>query len=315
MNRNVKNYLPKRILKTDWMTVNKTNRRITEVFFNHIKDKSVETANIYRKHIKHFFCYIKSYKKNMPFYSLSSKDFKDYLDFVKDVLGLSFSSIRIKHRACSVLCEYIIHNANRRKYGFRDFSNFAIVVKLPKDPKPKHLNPVTEKEYVQCVHTLISHQMYAEAAWFTTVYYLGCPYNDIIQFKSSIINYPLINNEYVLSNPITNQYGKLIQYKIPLPVLDMWYLYLTYKKYPSEIIFSAAHHPDKPIQSSYTTNILNKIISYVLGRSVRMWSFTSNTDKIIECDDTNFIEKERIFDEPYISATTIDNNIDLLFTE
>lgn len=314
-----KNERMPRVTKKRWEKVNKVNRRIVDEFLSNISDRSASTVRVYGKYLHHFFYYIMSYKKNLPFYSLSSKDVKDYLDYVRDVLGLSFCSIRLMHRACSAMCVYIEKYANRREYGFREFHNYVKEVKLEPDPPVLYTNPVTLEECTKCARSFVERKMYKENAWFITLYYLGCPHNEMVQFKSSVLHYPLVEGEnYVLSNPVQTKKGDWIQYKVPIVVLDAWRMFLSNRsdsyRYTPEFVFVTDINIHRTLNGSYATYMFKKAIPYVINRNVRMVSFMPNIDKIIPCNIDDFKEEKRnIDDEYYINRTIIEDKVKSFF--
>lgn len=283
-----------------FLSCNKENRDLYKEYFAVMKTLSADTAKQYKTCLKQFFYFVYTDLKDKPIYKISKRDFMKYMAFMQE-RNLSSSAISLRKSAVSSLCNYIeniVADDDPDTYG--TFHNFTRG--LPALPKTQVYEKkfVTQEEYEIMKDYLLKHNKYLALAWLIGIYHIGCRRAELIQFKTELLDYPVVEGtNYIYSHLVRAKgrgvEGKQAKFMIPVEVLKYWKLWVDNRGYDSEYIFtSKIKGVIKPIGKNWGNRLCEEVLSPVLGRRITVHNFKASivTRLLNEGVDMNIVSKE-----------------------
>ena len=264
-----------------WQQVNDDYRNLVEEYIS-VQSHSPETKKQYTSSLKQFGWFVHQSMNNKPFYKITKRDFLRYLSYLRDDRKMSSSGISLKKATVSSLCNYIENVVADEEKDYENFRNFTRG--LPPIPKNKVYDKVkvTYEDYLEMMKVLESDDNYLGMAWLTTAMLVGARRSEIIQFKTSILDYTLPEGQnYILSHIVRGKGssidGKKLEYMIPLEVLPHWKKWIEVRGYESEYIFTTKYNNEiRPMSPSWGDYFCTEVLSNILGRRINVHIFKNS---------------------------------------
>ena len=118
-------------------------------------------------------------------------------------------------------------------------------------------------------------------AWVATAFNTGARRSEIIQFKTEILNYPMLEGQnYVMSHTVMGKGragGKPVEYMINTEVLKYMKLWIEKRDYEHEYIFTTKYDGkiDK-MSESWANTFCSDVLSDIIGRRINPHIFKAS---------------------------------------
>lgn len=264
-----------------WMQVNEDYRYLVDEYIS-VQAHSPQTKKQYLSVLRQFGWYVCQSMNNKPFYKLTKRDFLRYISFLRDNRKMSSSAISFRKATVSSLCNYIENVVAEDDDNYAKFRNFTRG--LPAIPKNKVYEKVkvTKEEYDLMMKTLEDDENWLGMAWLAVAFRVGARRSEIIQFKTEILDYEIVEGQsYVLSHTVRGKGrsddGKPLEYMIPLDVLPYLRKWVESRGYDHEYIFTTKYKGtiDK-MSSSWADEFCANVLSDILGRRINVHIFKNS---------------------------------------
>lgn len=263
-----------------WKEVLEENRQMVEEFLSVNKQLSPLTIVQYTSGLRQFFWWVKQNLNDKPFYKISKREFLKYMSFITE-RGLSSSAIGFKKSSVSSFCNYIENIVADDVEEYKMFRNFTRG--LPSVGKNQVYDKVaiSEEEYNKMMETLEKEENYLGMAWVATAYNVGARRAELIQFKTEILDYPILEGKkYVTSHIVIGkgrQGGKPLRYMVNLDALKYMKLYVDNRNFESEYIF-AVRKGDKtrPLTKEWANYFCQEKLSKIVNRRITPHNFKAS---------------------------------------
>ena len=264
-----------------WASINSENRELVEEYLKVNNQLSPKTKGTYISALRQFFWFVYEKLGDKVYYKISKRDFMKYMSYIQE-RGLSSSAVSLRKSSVSSFCNYIenvIADDIPECKGFRNFTRG-----MPSIPKNQvyHKVAITYEEYELLIKTLEESKDYLGMAWVATAFNVGCRRAELIQLKTEIINYPIIENQnYIISHVVRGKGksvdGKPLRYMVHLDALKYIKLWIQNRKYDSEYIFVVKYGGKvKPISDAWADRFCNVILTPILGKRVHPHMFKAS---------------------------------------
>ena len=269
-----------------WLQVNKEYRDLVR---NYLRSQphSPKTKKQYTSNLRQFGWYIYSELRNKPIYKIKKTDIINFLSYLKEDCGQASSTINNSKASISSLCNYI-ENVVMDDYDedevnpYKNFRNFTRG--LPKVAKSKVYEKVkvTKEEYLLMMSNLENKKNYLGMAWLATAFNTGARRNEIIQFKTEIINYDFPEDQtYIMTHKVRlkgeGEQGKVEAYMMNAEALKYIKLYLENKEHEHEYIFTKKFKGEiKVVNESWANYFCTNVLSPMLGRRINPHLFKAS---------------------------------------
>lgn len=269
-----------------WLQVNKEYRNLIDEYIKS-QSHSPQTKKQYMSMLKQFGWFICDSLNNKPIHKIKKRDIIRFLTFLRDERKMSSSGISTRKAAISSLCNYI-ENVVMDDYDedevnpYKNFRNFTRG--LPAIPKSQVYEKVkvTRDEYLEMMENLEDDENYIGMAWLAVAFNVGARRNEIIQFKSEIVDYPLEEGAtYVMSHNVrlkgSGEDGKIEPYMINLEALKYLKLWLEKKDHEHEFVFTKKFNGEiKVVDESWANYFCTNVLSPMLGRRINPHLFKAS---------------------------------------
>lgn len=281
-----KNLLRDRAKKADDITdekynlCNKINRDMVEEYFTVNGQLSAESKKQYTSCLRQFFYFVYTDLRDKPFYSITKRDFMKFMAYLQG-RGLSSSAQGLRKSAVSSFCNYIENIVADDMEECKMFRNFTRGLPAIAKTQTYEKKPVTEEEYEKMVKYLTQEKKYLALAWVVTAYNVGARRAELIQFKTEMLNYkPVEGANYIISHKVRgkgkSEQGKILEYMIPLQVLDVWKLWIDNRGFESEYIFATNFGGKvRKLGKSWADDLCSGLLSEICGRRINPHIFKS----------------------------------------
>ncbi|MDD4804543.1 MAG: site-specific integrase [Candidatus Pacebacteria bacterium] len=264
-----------------WSKTNAENRELVEEYLTVNKQLSPKTKGVYTSAIRQFFWFVYEKLNDKVFYKISKRDFIKYMSYLQE-RGLSSSAINLRKSAVSSFCNYIENVVVDDVTEYKDFRNFTRG--MPATAKNQVYNkvPITFDEYQILINELEKKKDYLGLAWVATAFNVGSRRAELIQFKTEILDYPIVENQnYIISHVVRGKGssidGKPLKYMIPLDVLKYMKLWVENRGHESDYIFTTKYGGKiKPISTNWANRFCKDILSPILGKRVHPHMFKAS---------------------------------------
>jgi len=287
MDKKIKmNMLRKRAEKADditdemWNQIKDEHRNLVQEYLDINTHLSPRTKIQYESGLRHFFWWVHIALNDKPLYKISKRDFLRYMSFLQN-RGLSSSGMQFKKSAVSAFNTYIENIVSEDDKTYETFRNFT--KGLPSIPKNQVYDkePITKDEYKLMIDTLLDDENYLGVAWVATAFNTGARRNEIIQFKTEILNYPIPKGQnYVMSHVVMGKGragGKALEYMINLEALKYMKLWVEKRGYEHEYIFTTKYGGEtKQMSDAWANEFCSNVLSDIIGRRVNPHIFKAS---------------------------------------
>lgn len=264
-----------------WQLVRCEHRELVEEYLDVNTHLSLATKKQYRSGLRQFFWWVHEILNDKHLAKISKRDFMRYISYLQN-RGLSSSGMNFKKSAVSafnIYVENIISEDEPDVYG--NFRNFTRGLQ----PIPKNQvydkKPVTYEEYKLMLDTLLEDENYLGIAWVATAFNTGARRNEIIQFKTEILGYPIKEGQnYVMSNLVKAKGragGKPVEYMVNIEALKYIRLWIEKRDYEHEYIFTTKYDGKTDVMSKeWANDFCSNVLSDILGRRVNPHIFKAS---------------------------------------
>lgn len=264
-----------------WMKVNSEYRELAEEFLT-VQDLSPASKKQYTSVLRQFGWYMYNSMNNKQFYDITKRDFIRYLSYIRDKRMMSSSAIGMRKSVVSSLCNYIENVVAEDDKNYKLFRNFTRG--LPSIPRNRVYEKVkvTKDEFDMMMNVLEGDKNWLGMAWLATAFLVGARRAEIVQFKTEILDYPLVDGQnYVMSHVVRGKGhsfdGKKLEYMIPLEVLPYWKKWIEERGYESEYVFTTKYdHEIKAMSSAWANDFCTNILSDILERRINVHIFKNS---------------------------------------
>jgi len=264
-----------------WSKVRQEHRDLVKEYLDVSTHLSPRTKTQYESGLRHFFWWVYEVLNDKPLNKISKRDFMRYMSFLSN-RGLSSSGMGFKKSAVSafnIYIENIIAEDDKDTYGsFRNFTRGL-------QPIPKNQvyskEAITPEEYKLILDVLKEDDNYLGMAWVATAFNTGARRSEIIQFKTEILNYPMLEGQnYVMSHTVMGKGragGKPVEYMINTEVLKYMKLWIEKRDYEHEYIFTTKYDGkiDK-MSESWANTFCSDVLSDIIGRRINPHIFKAS---------------------------------------
>lgn len=298
------NMLRKRAKKADditdemWQQIRSEHRELVDEYLNVSTHLSPKTKVQYESGLKHFFWWAHEILNDKPLHKISKRDFMRYMSYLQN-RNLSSSAMNFKKSAVSafnIYIEDIVAEDEKETYGsFRNFTRG-----LPPIPKNQVYSkePITYEEYEMMINALLEDENYLGVAWVATAFNTGARRAEIIQFKTEILGYSILDGQnYVMSHTVMGKGragGKPIEYMINKEALKYIQLWIDNRGYEHEYIFTTKYGGEIDVMSeSWANGFCSDVLSDIVGRRVNphIWKASAITHLLNNGVDINLVSK------------------------
>lgn len=280
-----RNMLRKRAKKSDDITdemYEKVNTEYREFVDEYLaaQNHSPDTRKQYTSGLRYFGYFLYNSLNNKPMYKLTKRDMLRYMSHLKE-RGLSSSGINFKKACLSSLMNYIENFIADEIDEYRSFRN--LTRGLPAIPKNQVYEKVkiTYDEYKEMMSALEEDENYLGMAWLATAFNVGARRNEIIQFKTSIIenDFPE-ESSFIMSHNIRlkgrGEDGKIEPYMINKEAYDYMKLWVEKRDYESDYIFITSHSDGEKMSTSWANYFCSEVLSPILNRRINPHLFKAS---------------------------------------
>jgi integrase len=170
------------------------------------------------------------------------------------------------------LCNYIENVVADDEEDLKVFRNFT--KGLPSQSKNQVYEKVliTDDEYKIMMDVLKNDNDYLGQAWLSTQFLAGSRRSEVLQFKTEILDYPILEGKnYILSNSVRakgrGKDGNVTEYMIPLEALDYIKLWIEKRGFEYEYIFAVKRAGEiHRLSRTWSNYFCQHRLSDILGR-------------------------------------------------
>jgi integrase len=264
-----------------WLKVNDDYRNLAEEFVS-VQDLSIQSKSQYKSVLRQFGWYMFNSMNNKKFYEITKRDFIRYLSYIRDNRKMSSSAIGVRKSVVSSLCNYIENVVAEDDSNYKMFRNFTRG--LPSIPRNRVYEKVkvTKEEYDMMMSVLEGDKNWLGMAWLATAFLVGARRAEIIQFKTEILEYSVVEGQnYVMSHVVRGKGastdGKKLEYMIKLEVLKHWKKWIDERGYESEYVFTTKYdHEPKAMSSAWANDFCMNTLSDILERRINVHIFKNS---------------------------------------
>jgi len=262
---------------------NKETRDIIQEFFDNKATLSPDTKTQYWSALRQFVYWIYTSCNDKPLHKIKKRDFTRYMSYLVN-RGMSSSGLKFKKSATSSLCGYILDNIveDEDMPEYATFRNFTTAFKdIPLNYVYEKI-PISEEEYIKLKEVLLEDENYISLAWVVCAFNCGARRGGIVQFKTECIKDGIPEGKtYVLSNKVREKGrsidGKVCQYMLNEECLKYISLWLEYREYEHEYIFTTKYNGEiKAVSRSWADDLCANVLSDILGRRINPHLFKSS---------------------------------------
>lgn len=244
------------------------------------QNHSPATRKQYTSGLRYFGYFIYNSLNNKPLHKLTKRDMLRYMSHLKE-RGLSSSGINFKKACVSSLMNYI---ENFIADEIEEYSNFRNLTRgLPAIPKNQVYEKVkvTYDEYREMMDALEEDENYLGMAWLATAFNVGARRNEIIQFKTSIVEEDFPDDaSFIMSHNIrlkgSGEDGKIEPYMINKEAYKYMKLWVEKRDYESEYIFITSHSDGDKMSNSWANYFCSEVLSPILNRRINPHLFKAS---------------------------------------
>lgn len=264
-----------------WKLVNEDYRNLVEEYLS-VQAHSPKSKGQYRSCLRQFGYYVFKNMNNKLLYSMTKRDFLRYISYIRDTRKMSSSAISLRKACVSSLCNYIENVVADDDPNYKNFRNFTRG--LPSITKNKVFNKVkiSKEEYDLLMETLLGDDNYLGAAWVAFAFNVGARRAEIPQFKTEILDYPIVDGgNYIMSHIIRlkgrGEDGKQEPYMINEEALKYIKIWIEKRGYEHEYIFTTKYNGMiNPTSESWANDFCKETLSNILGRRINPHLFKSS---------------------------------------
>lgn len=269
-----------------WEEVNKENRYIVEEYFESNQQLSPDTQTQYRSGLRQFFWWIRVRCHNKPLYEITKRDFIKYRSFLINH-GLSSSGLGFKKSSVSSLCNFIENIYSEENANYENFRNFTRG--LPPVPKNRVYEKiqVTREEYEDMMQVLEEQKDYLGMAWLATAFNVGARRNELVQFKTEILDYPKhINSKgeeqnyrfsHIVRGKGKSRDGKPVRFMLNDEAIKYMKLWVENRGYEHEYIFTRLYGGTiDSISREWANGFCENKLSVIAGRRINPHLFKAS---------------------------------------
>lgn len=280
-----KNMLRRRANKADEITdemyakVNEEYREFVDEYLS-VQNHSPKTKIQYTSGLRYFGWFIYNSLNNKPLYKLTKRDMLRYMSHLKD-RGLSSSAINFKKACVSSFMNYIENFIADEIEEYKTFRN--LTRGLPPIPKNQVYDKVkiTYDEYKLMMEALEDDENYLGMAWLATAFNVGARRNEIIQFKTSIIEQDFPEDStFIMSHNVRlkgrGEDGKIGTYMINREAYKYMKLWVEKRGYDHEYIFTTNRNGGEVISESWANYFCKEVLSPILNRRINPHLFKAS---------------------------------------
>ncbi|ASA22762.1 tyrosine-type recombinase/integrase [Paenibacillus donghaensis] len=264
-----------------WQMVNEDYRNLVEEYIS-VQAHSQKTKIQYRSCLRQFGYYIYKSMNNKFLYDISKRDFLRYISFLRDTRKMSSSAIGLRKACVSSLCNYIENVVADDDKNYKMFRNFTRG--LPAITKNSVYNKVkiSKDDYDLIMKTMVNDKNYLGAAWVAFAFNVGARRAEIPQFKTEILNYPIVEGGgYTMSHIIRlkgrGEDGKQEPYMVNEEALQYAKLWIEKRDYEAEYIFTTKYSGETGSMSeAWANEFCKETLSNILGRRINPHLFKAS---------------------------------------
>lgn len=263
-------------------TINPEHQMLVNEFLDMSKGKlSKETLKQYKSGLYQFFYWVHTSLNDKPLHKITKRDFLRYISYLTN-RGMSSSGLSFKKSAVSSFNNYIENIVADDDDTYKMFRNFTRG--LPSIPKNKVYNKVkiTYDEYKLMMDTLLDDENYLGAAWVATAFNTGARREEIPQFRTEILDYPIPEGQnYVLSHIVRlkgrGEDGKQEPYMVNEEALKYMKLWIEKRGYESKYIFTTKYNGQiNRMSTEWANTFCSDVLSDIVGRRINPHLFKAS---------------------------------------
>ena len=196
---------------SQWLSVNKKNRKMAEEFVRESTQLSRQTLLQYISALKIYFFWIKENAEDRDFDKIKSRDFLLYQNYLSR-RGLSSSAIRLKRAAVSSFNQYVETYYPDEYNNFRNYITKKIAP--PTQSFVHEKEPMTLAEYKNLCDTLEKEEMWQQLAYLKFTFSTGCRRGESVQLLKEVVDYDKKNREVKTRNKNGKEVTKEASYYV-----------------------------------------------------------------------------------------------------
>ena len=261
-----------------WSKVLDDHKSLVKEFIQVNTQLSPQSRKQYKSGLYQFFYWVHKELNDKHITKLSKRDFIKYMSFL-DIFGMSSKGKGFKKSCVSSLCNYIENVIADDDDNYKNFRNFTN--NLPAIAKNQVYDkiPISKEEYDLLISTLLEQKNYIGLAWVSLAFNAGPRRSEILQFKTEILNYPILEGQnYILSHLIrlkgSGEDGKIERYMINLEALKYIKLWIDNRGYEHEYIFTTRNKTQ--ISESWGDEFCTNVLSPILNRRINPHIFKAS---------------------------------------
>ena len=266
-----------------WNEVLEENRQMYKEYFDSNSQLSKKTKTTYSSNLKQYFYWVCKNLNNKPYYKITKRDFLKYMSMLEE-RGMSSDAKKLRKASVSSFCNYIenVVADDEEMSQCKGFKNYTRGLPAISKTQTYSKIPISKDEYEKMVAYLLEKKEYLYLAWVAVAFNVGSRRAEIIQFKTEIIDYPIIEGQnYVLSHFIRGKGksldGKKLQYMINFEALKYIKLWIENRPYESEYIFAVRYGGKiKHISDSWANALCQNLLSEICQRRINPHLFKSS---------------------------------------
>lgn len=269
-----------------WSKVNKEYVDLIDEYITS-QSHSPQTKKQYRSMLRQFGWFIYNSLNNKPIYKIKKRDVIRFLTYLREERKMSPAAIGTRKAAISSLCNYIENVVmddfdDDEENPYKNFRNFTRgLPSIPKSPVYEKVK-ITREEYLDMMKVLEDDENYLGMAWLATAFNTGARRNEIIQFKTEILDYPIEEGmTYIMSHNVrlkgSGEDGKIEPYMINFEALKYIRLWIEKRGYDHEYVFTKKYGDEiKVVEEGWANYFCKSVLSHILNRRINPHLFKAS---------------------------------------
>lgn len=264
-----------------WRLVNEDYRNLVEEYIS-VQAHSQKTKIQYKSCLRQFGYYVYKSMNNKPLHEISKRDFLRYISYLRDTRKMSSSAIGLRKACVSSLSNYIENVVADDDKNYKTFRNFTRGLPAISKNHVYTKVKISKDDYDLLMETLLNDKNYLGAAWVAFAFNVGARRAEIPQFKTEILNYPIVEGGgYTMSHIIRlkgrGEDGKQEPYMVNEEALQYVKLWIEKRDYESEYIFTTKYGGEVGSMSeAWANEFCKETLSNILGRRINPHLFKAS---------------------------------------